>query len=1219
MSYKRFLPLLGVALPAMLWAAQPSDGGARLFKHAFKPQHEKILENDARRAKMDALLQKQSNLMKEAAIEPQQLPSSDLFGYLDAPDGSTWFYTYTPTIVEQEVPGGYPGLTEAFTTAYQFDIYDNNLDLVGTIKDKVVIDETAKETKCAQVLLTGVITKKFFNLDNNYEVIVSVAMNRSFDSDVYPQVNYHSYVYGIGGQKDAEGNDQKIKDIDGYLMESVNSAKDEWSENFYMTFITETGDLTADTQEDFLNSCKNILTTYTKATYGGDISVYQEKSVGVNNLPGDQMSCPFMFTYLKDGNAYFAYSEYEKNFYLTQGEFDPSTGNFSDPIQNEGNNLVITIFEEASGAPKQVQQTKIPVVIDHDVEGALYTYYGLGNMRYDKDIDYGNMMSDSSVAAFVINKQVYTTKSDASYVESFLAYDNNGDLLQPIAEGCEGFVGMSDIKGQDPQVMFIYNKDSEYILSFVDLYTGTEEFSMGQILDGNLITSTIDRVPFGDSYRYAVSMSQGMEDENGNIIHSIGWMDAAGEYLYTDKLNLGQDVEYAQVYIEKDALNPYVFNTDADREYLALLKRRDTHTSSSLHEELSVVSTNGSTVLNLKPQPEYGNLLVVAPLDLATVNPRLVIVYRDADWVYTPFLYDLPLTKFAGGDGSVENPYQIASAGDLKQIASNISAHYVVTADIDASDLEMSTIEGQFSGSIDGRGHTISNLTIGSSEMQAGMFGYLAQGSSIRNLKFVNTTLRIGEEVYAAGVVAADVAGATIEDVHIYNLEVEAPEHYSGYFGGLVGQAALRTSISKSSVNNAEVNLSNAPVGGIIGYMRTGTTITECSFSGSINGGANVGGIVGESLTGDEKVVDCHVDADIVAKNTVGGIIGLCNRNTIDRCYVEGSIEATTANRWGDIGPCAGGIVGSLTPGYEKAEGLVAYAPATAGVVTNCFVKLESLKGYTSTATPAYDEQLTTMHRIIGYSRVNDIPGQGVNTDPEAAIFNNYAISTLAKVSDTIEAAGTTTEGADIAADALNNDFFTGELGFAFGVENPWNELSDESDPALNHETAAFFNPAVINAVAGTKFEASLVLVGRGEYDLETLAGSISVTSSDEEVAMTTGVFRLEGNTLFIEFSCDKIGTTQVVAYVNGAQAALTVNALTSGIENIVNEDNTQLITFNGNAIIAADSNIAVYSAAGTIVANGRDELNVSNLQSGIYIVVAQNAAGNRSVLKIAK
>ena len=97
---------------------------------------------------------------------------------------------------------------------------------------------------------------------------------------------------------------------------------------------------------------------------------------------------------------------------------------------------------------------------------------------------------------------------------------------------------------------------------------------------------------------------------------------------------------------------------------------------------------------------------------------------------------------FAGGNGTKEDPWQIASADQLQRVRENLSGHYTLIADIDLSDYENWEPIGAFqslsdapedaevphpdyafTGTFDGAGHTISNLTVSAiSRLKISMF-----------------------------------------------------------------------------------------------------------------------------------------------------------------------------------------------------------------------------------------------------------------------------------------------------------------------------------------------------------------------------------------------------------------------------------------------------------------------------------------------------------------
>lgn len=85
--------------------------------------------------------------------------------------------------------------------------------------------------------------------------------------------------------------------------------------------------------------------------------------------------------------------------------------------------------------------------------------------------------------------------------------------------------------------------------------------------------------------------------------------------------------------------------------------------------------------------------------------------------------------SFAGGAGTVENPWQIADADQLADIAQDLAASYALVANTDLSgvswqplgaltystDVDMQTgdinLARAFSGTLDGCGHTLSGLS----------------------------------------------------------------------------------------------------------------------------------------------------------------------------------------------------------------------------------------------------------------------------------------------------------------------------------------------------------------------------------------------------------------------------------------------------------------------------------------------------------------------------
>ena len=108
--------------------------------------------------------------------------------------------------------------------------------------------------------------------------------------------------------------------------------------------------------------------------------------------------------------------------------------------------------------------------------------------------------------------------------------------------------------------------------------------------------------------------------------------------------------------------------------------------------------------------------------------------------------------KFAkGGDGSQDSPYLVSTYGDMEMIAAEPTACYKL-----ANDIDMDYNQGKwtpisnFTGSIDGDGHSLNNLHIDTNESGAGLFNTLGKGAKIKNLVMVKPVIDINSSNYNA-------------------------------------------------------------------------------------------------------------------------------------------------------------------------------------------------------------------------------------------------------------------------------------------------------------------------------------------------------------------------------------------------------------------------------------------------------------------------------------
>ena len=221
------------------------------------------------------------------------------------------------------------------------------------------------------------------------------------------------------------------------------------------------------------------------------------------------------------------------------------------------------------------------------------------------------------------------------------------------------------------------------------------------------------------------------------------------------------------------------------------------------------------------------------------------------------------------GSGTETDPYQISTAEGLKwfrdkvnhatkQADTQICAE--LTEDIDLSCEEWTPIgiggvvhwgTPSYSGTFDGKGHTIKNLSIDNSSAQyVGLFGYVL-GGTIRNLTVSGSVKGSGH----TGGIAGLANGGTFENCA--NLcVVQSDSTEGGTTGGIIGFTSNMDHelIVRDCYNVGSITGRHA--GGIIGQCNWHETIRNCYNAGTVTGTANVGAIIG--IYSSDKISNCY-------------------------------------------------------------------------------------------------------------------------------------------------------------------------------------------------------------------------------------------------------------------------------------------------------------------------------------------------------------------------
>lgn len=1157
------------------------------YKTCYERVTDALHQRQARRAAKAGIV-----AATDGAIKLDGADGASNFGWLSAPNGAEWYYA--AEIIRTELPQTDPeaSYVDMTISGFKLTVFDENYKLVGTVNGKLSLN--GDETRIAAIDFGDVLSKNFFNNDNNYEVMVLVNAN----TPKYVN-NTYTYVFSLKSESNAEGDDPVIV-MPGMQVAAIDASTDSWTEKMLMVFDVDgyvnpdDSFVVASADHDAKAVRVQRFTIYSKAGYGSE-----PKSQGFFDLPEDKASysdgLPVLLG-VNDGTLHLAAAAYEKPFFSDSYNWELS----------EDNSFVLTRYEmpvNGTGELTQVGTTTIPME-DPESEDAPFALYGVGQLDYMDDMQFdaeGN-------PTFVVTREKWIISTD-SHADSYYVYNSAGERIATIFEDADNVLAMSDVKGFARQNCFITtDKDGNYIYNFVNMDTYDTVLTMPAVVDGNTVTTQMDRVADAEyGFKYVAATANAENDDQGRACEAIYWLSPDGTHIDTHHIYLGKNVATASANLSAEAVSRYLVNTDDDYEYMYLVKRY-TGVSSKTKTELYIVSQDSEPIFTYLPEEGAGDIYTVWTFNF-DCKPTIAVVLRDANDALTIELFSLPLNKFqSGGSGTAEDPYLVSTIGDLMQISSEPDAHFLVINDIDAENITMPESEATFTGSIDGGNHVISNLSVTSTGLLGSIVGVEPADETslsttvIKDIIFYNPTIELNSNTSTSGLLAASASQyARIANVHVFGLEIE-DSFFDSAFGALVGELTNYASASQVSVNDSYINVLNGvTVGGIAARLRTAASIDAAAFNGSIIANNEVGGIVGNTFDMNHAtaVTNCHVSADITAKHTLGGIIGSDDHSLVSNNVAHGTLRATGAK--GIYGPCIGGIIGSLA--YLSGSG-TKISGNIAAQQSISFTTPEPTEGVESYACETY-------HRIIGETDYN-----AYGEEQDGYLHNNFALEPLPILNDLeIYAGPDGTEGATVTKSELNASFLKA-LGFAFGAEatTPWDEASAATAPKLYYED----QPMALIADCETSY---LYVGDNGTLTFTIVGGSsadmVIEVSNDAEAIADVETSHPTYDTTTVSFSAVAEGTATITATCGSFTHTVTIVVQEySGITDIAAADTNATLTYDGQAVrcSVAGSRITVYNAAGAVVAAGEASVDLSSLSHGIYI-----AATATDAIKIAK
>ncbi len=269
---------------------------------------------------------------------------------------------------------------------------------------------------------------------------------------------------------------------------------------------------------------------------------------------------------------------------------------------------------------------------------------------------------------------------------------------------------------------------------------------------------------------------------------------------------------------------------------------------------------------------------------------------RDSDAILVPYFVE-----------DTSNSTPIANGASFAGMMSNPGGSYKLVSDIDMTGITYTPFE--FSGTLEGNGFTVKNLTLST---ESGNFGIFTKISgTISNIVFENISIRTSS--YGSAFVGG-VCGELTGNLNriIFKGTVSGQGGDSADIGGLVGKMSSGTiSYCESYATVIGNSIENAgSTGGIVGFAQGGS-IEGCTNYGTVTGFYRVGGITGLCyVTPSGALNNLGV---VTGQNYVGGIIGFWENNASINSNAQLTNSATITGT-----DHVGGIIGRHTNVHDN-------------------------------------------------------------------------------------------------------------------------------------------------------------------------------------------------------------------------------------------------------------------------------------------------------------
>lgn len=301
------------------------------------------------------------------------------------------------------------------------------------------------------------------------------------------------------------------------------------------------------------------------------------------------------------------------------------------PYWTPDNHLVI---ENYNANFELVDQIKLPTDCP---EGIYSRMMGIGSAT-DCDLTEGYFTGDSRY-----NYMVFCDDMDGSWESTytFEVYAQGGEHVGILCSGVESFWNhLADIPGENDQWLFLKGGNNGPYLSIVETPTFSEVKTIPAVLHGRNISTNMDRMKDSeDGYKYVIGLNEGDMDAAGNVVALYGIYDkdlAQADYV---RFVLNPNVEAFQPLVDYSTLDPHLFNTDDQHEFIFMTK--ESAPNNAYLTNLYVGNESGEI---LRCFGDEGDIYTAAILNYGTDQPELFVNYMDQETMEGRIeFYSLPL------------------------------------------------------------------------------------------------------------------------------------------------------------------------------------------------------------------------------------------------------------------------------------------------------------------------------------------------------------------------------------------------------------------------------------------------------------------------------------------------------------------------------------------------------------------------------------------------